>query len=236
MNNIAKVTIFTLAAAATSLVAAGFFSYRLWNYWLSPPVVADINPADEIVAASAITYENHWPWLSRTISSVELQHATGSAKAGRLDLPEQRLLSHLQAPVPEIPPEFIRSAQDLILRAGFTPTNVQPGYRRSADQWYGNVLVVKGRHGVRMIGARHTGETANDRHFYTEAVLQPGLDQFALVRQAGYFFEISGLEGLTIWWLWAGIFLLILITGMCVAAFRAGVRGMQHIQRASTKA
>lgn len=187
-------------AMTLSTVAAAYVSYSMWGYAFMrpriPPAALDATKIKSLIVVSNWRPENagflqkHGTW----------QELLTLSKSYPYDIPEGRVLIDwqeldlLSGKLNELPIE----AADQALKAvsSFFPEGADE-YKITAGNRSALVAVFEGDIGKDLIFvAARGGQIRNDHFGYREFVLNPGEKGYQILQQAGFEFDVAGIEGL----------------------------------------
>jgi hypothetical protein len=192
--NVAKWGVVILVS---STVVSLLLSKVLWGYWVSPPSVIKTGE-DHTLAVSAIKYDlNDWSEMALTADAGS--HASLPVEAS--DCPENRLIQGLRAVPPPLPPAVSAQLRQLVI-ANVNSAPHEQTYADSATRWQGVALLQTNGDERRVIVGRHTGEISDDRYLYVEDLYAFEGERIIPRRQVQFFFEVAGLEGLSLGVIW----------------------------------
>lgn len=197
-----RVALVAVCIVVTSFVASVVVTQYLWGYWISPPRAVELHAVDRVTSGSRVSYDNGASRV-QPLTREEIRLAKlAIIKRGTPDIPEQRFLAFLDGPPSSLSDS--KQVTALLTTKARVPDRLSPGYEQTASYWEGVILTLRMRDGEeRIVFARHTGETTNDRHFYVESMYDSANGQPLLRNEVSYYFDFAGLEGLTSIWLFA---------------------------------
>jgi hypothetical protein len=180
----------------------------LWGHWIAPPTVSEaFGCIDNLRAISSFSSRGSGSALQLEPREDNLRRARYFCGIAGHECIEGQLLLALERKArleaaPEVRAGTIALAEKLLHGHLWRPRVRDPKYKALGAHSFGWIVNFSCPAAEYVVIAYRTGEIANDRHAYAEALVEIRGGSWRLVRQVHYYFDIAGIEGLTWHLLW----------------------------------